>query len=244
LDTALQYVVEPKIDGLSLALHYVDGVLVKAGTRGDGQVGEDVTANVKKHIQSIPQKITTSEKYLEVRGEVFISRGDFIELNKTRLQNGEAEFSTARNAAAGSLRRVLGDDGEKTGTDRKLQFLAYGLFAQTTKSEGVNQPEEMAETQSELLEQLTSLGFQVAKPTKVCTSPDDVVQTCLSFEQAAGSWDFDTDGAVIKVNRLAEQQALGDGTKAPKWAVAYKFTGLSVQTTIEDIIVQVGRTGA
>jgi DNA ligase (NAD+) len=83
----------------------------------------------------------------------------------------------------------------------------------------------------------------VAKPTKVCTSPDKVVQTCLAFEQAAGSWDYDTDGAVLKVDHLARQHALGNGTKAPKWAVAYKFTGLSVQTVIEDIVVQVGRTG-
>eukprot|EP01034_Spumella_vulgaris_P028276 gene28276-35112_t len=239
----LQYILEPKIDGLSLSLHYVDGILVKAGTRGDGLMGEDVTSNVKQFIPSIPQNILTSEKYLEVRGEVFISRGDFITLNHSRVANGESEFSTARNAAAGSLRKVLGNSkSEAVSAERKLKFFAYGLFANNSKIEEDIKAEHLADTQSELLERLSSLGFQVARPSKVCSTVE-IVETCLSFEQQAGEWDYDADGAVLKVNDLAQQQVLGDGTKAPRWAIAYKFGGDCVQTTIEDIVVQVGRTG-
>lgn len=221
-----QYVAELKLDGLSLAVHYHEGLFSKAITRGDGAVGEDVTGNVRT-IRSLPLKPRKAKGEFEVRGEVVFNRKSFEKLNDDRVASGQPVFANPRNAAAGSL-RVL--DPAITAS-RRLDYFAYFLI-----------PAPPA--QSEALKQLTSLGFKVNPNWRVCKDIDQLVAFCAEWEQQRDDLPYEIDGVVAKVDRVDQQQRLGWTAKAPRWAIAFKFPARQEQTVVEDISVQVGRTGA
>jgi DNA ligase (NAD+) len=234
-------IVEPKIDGLSLALHYVDGVLVGAGTRGDGVVGENVTNNVK-HISGVP--ITLPEKVsIEVRGEVYITKSDFAELNRVRASMNVSQFSTARNAAAGGLRQI--DPALTAG--RNLRFFAYSLFDIDNRAASAEENIPISAfaraDQWKTLDMLQGYGFEVASPIKLCSTFKEVVDHCSFLESTRMDLDFDVDGAVLKVDSLDKQKRIGQLARYPSWATAYKFKAEEAVTVLKEIIVQVGRTG-
>ena len=224
----IQYVVELKIDGLSVALKYENGKFVQGATRGDGYVGEDITQNLIT-VNSIP--LTLRENIdIEVRGEVFISREKFAELNKKQEGKGETIFANPRNAAAGSLRQL----DPKVTSQRPLDIFVFNIQNIAGKE---------IETHSEGLEYLKTLGFK-ASIYEVCNSIDEVVKQCALWAEKRKQLAFDTDGLVIKVNNLNQREELGTKSKSPRWAIAYKFPAEQQITTVNDIIVQVGRTGA
>lgn len=235
----LRVVVEPKIDGLSLALHYVDGKLVGAGTRGDGVVGENVTANVQ-YIDDIP-KVLPDSVSVEVRGEVYITKHDFAELNRERLSRNETKLSTTRNAASGGLRQI---DPQLT-AERKLRFFAYSLFGIEHREDrmGAGFTSVGRHDQFESLEELRRLGFGVATPVKSCASVEEAIEHCMHLEDIRGVMGFDIDGAVLKVDSLESQNRIGELSRFPGWAIAYKFKAEQGITVLKDIEVQVGRTG-
>lgn len=228
----VEYVMEPKIDGLACSLIYENGKLVRAATRGDGVVGENVTANVRT-IRSIPLTLKvpdgeTVPELLDVRGEVYMPRQAFMRLNEQRAERGESEFANPRNAAAGSLRQL---DPQVTAS-RSLSFFAYYLVG-----EGA-QPKH-----SESLALLAHYGFKVSENYKVVENIDEAIKYIGDFNELRQGLSYDTDGAVIKVNDVYQQRILGATGKDPRWATAYKYPPEQAETTLEDIDWRVGRTG-
>lgn len=228
----VEYVMEPKIDGLACSLIYENGKLVRAATRGDGVVGENVTANVRT-IRSIPLTLKVPEgeavpELLDVRGEVYMPRQAFMRLNEQRAERGESEFANPRNAAAGSLRQL---DPQVTAS-RSLSFFAYYLVG-----EGA-QPKH-----SESLALLARYGFKVSENYKVVENIDETIKYIGDFNELRQGLSYDTDGAVIKVNDVYQQRILGATGKDPRWATAYKYPPEQAETTLEDIDWRVGRTG-
>ena len=228
----VEYVMEPKIDGLACSLIYENSKLVRAATRGDGVVGENVTANVRT-IRSIPLTLKVPEgeavpELLDVRGEVYMPRQAFMRLNEQRAERGESEFANPRNAAAGSLRQL---DPQVTAS-RSLSFFAYYLVG-----EGA-QPKH-----SESLALLAHYGFKVSENYKVVETIDEAIKYIGDFNELRQGLSYDTDGAVIKVNDVYQQRILGATGKDPRWATAYKYPPEQAETTLEDIDWRVGRTG-
>ncbi len=229
-DAPLAYTAEPKIDGLSLSLRYEGGTLVEAATRGDGTVGENVTANARS-IKDIPQQIDGAPDVLEVRGEVYMSHADFAALNERQSANGGKTFANPRNAAAGSLRQI---DPAVTAS-RPLKFFAYAWGE-------VSAP--LAETQSGALDRLERLGFATNPLTRVCTDLDAMRAHYAEIEAQRATLPYDIDGVVFKVDDLALQARLGFRSTTPRWAIARKFPAELAWTRLEAIDIQVGRTGA
>jgi DNA ligase (NAD+) len=229
---AAAYTAELKIDGLAVSLRYRDGVFESGATRGDGVVGEDVTANLRT-VRSIPLRLRVpAPGLLEVRGEVYIRRSDFERLNERRVADGEAPFANPRNSAAGSLRQL---DPAAT-AQRPLRFFAYGI--------GANQPALRVATQWDLLAALDAFGFPVNKEARRFEPFDDVIAFCNAWETKRTALDYGTDGVVVKIDSLAQQRALGSVGREPRWAVAFKYPPEEVTTKLLSIEVNVGRTGS
>ncbi|HIX89769.1 MAG TPA: NAD-dependent DNA ligase LigA [Candidatus Agathobaculum pullicola] len=224
-----EYVVEYKIDGLSVALEYVDGEFVRGATRGDGQVGEDVTANLKT-IKEIPQKLENVPPHLIVRGEVYMKKSVFDALNKELELHEKPLLANPRNAAAGSLRQK----DSKITKQRKLSIFCFNIQ---------NADELPLTSHTDSLDFLKSLGFPVSPRYPVYTDPTDVQCEIQNMGETRGELDFDIDGAVVKVNSFAQRQTLGSTAKFPRWAAAYKYPPEVKQTLLKDIIISVGRTG-
>ncbi|MFG6624393.1 NAD-dependent DNA ligase LigA [Sulfitobacter sp. 1A12056] len=229
-DAPLAYTAEPKIDGLSLSLRYEQGVLAQAATRGDGAVGENVTANART-IADIPQTLKNAPNLLEVRGEVYMSHADFAALNERQTERGGKTFANPRNAAAGSLRQL---DPEITRV-RPLRFFAYAWGALSAP---------LAETQKGAIDRLAELGFSTNPLTALCEGPGDMVAHYETIEAQRATLGYDIDGVVYKVDDLALQERLGFRSTTPRWAVAHKFAAELAWTRLESIDIQVGRTGA
>jgi DNA ligase (NAD+) len=230
-DTAIEYFCEPKYDGLAIELVYQDGVFEKALTRGDGETGEDVTANVRT-IKSVPLRLKRPVPgVFEVRGEVVLHKKDFLELNTMQEELGEATFANPRNAAAGSLRQL----DSKITAQRPLRVYCYGLGLADHVS---------YKSQSELREGLEALGFPTSKEWRRCPSIREAIEFYDHIRQQRHTLPYDIDGVVIKVESFALQGQLGFVARNPRWASAAKFPPEQSQTVIEEISVQVGRTGA
>lgn len=225
----VEYVVEYKIDGLSVALSYENGVLVTGATRGDGYIGENVTNNIRT-VKNIPLKLRKTETLMEARGEVYLPRAAFERLNKQREENGEPLFANPRNAAAGSLRQL----NPKIAAERDLRAIIYNLLY----LEGADSPQ----SQSECLKYLHEQGFTVSEPL-VSSDIDEIVEYCRKKGERRHELDYDIDGMVVKVNSIAYQEQLGYRARNPRWAIAYKFPPEQQRTKLKDITVQVGRTG-
>ena len=223
-----EYVVEPKVDGLSVALEYEDGLFVRGATRGDGRVGEDVTENLRT-VRSIPLKIPNAPPRLIVRGEVFMPKKVFHALNEERERRGEALFANPRNAAAGSLRQL----DPKVAASRKLDILVFNV----QYAEG-----ETFSTHEETLNYLRDKGFKVI-PHYSCDSVSQVTERIAQIGEGREAFQFDIDGAVIKVNSLSQRETLGSTAKFPRWAAAYKYPPEVKSAQVVDIVIQVGRTG-
>ena len=231
----IDFVVEPKIDGLAISLTYEGGRFVQGATRGDGVVGEDVTPNLRT-IRAIPQRLRTAAgaeppAVVEVRGEVYLPLRAFAELNEARAAAGLPTFANPRNSAAGSLRQI--DPGATA--ERPLSIWTYGVGY----SEGLQLP-----TQTAALEWLREAGFRVNPDIRVVGDLDAVQAECEAWEARRGAVDFDIDGAVVKIDQVDVQDRLGAVGRAPRWAIAYKFAPTTATTTLNDIQVNVGRTGA
>ncbi len=225
-----EFSVEPKIDGLSVSLEYVDGILTVGATRGDGITGENVTSNVKT-IRSIPLEI--NEKInLTVRGEVYMPRASFERLNRIKEENGEAPWANPRNAAAGSLRQLDSKETAKRGLD---------IFVFNYQSGSLN--DDTVTTHSQAIERLSSLGFKTISMLAITSDEDEIIRAIERLGDSRPDLPYDIDGVVIKVNSLEKRREMGEGTSTPKWAVAYKFPPEQKTTRLLDIIVQVGRTG-
>ncbi len=229
-ESSLFYTAEPKIDGLSLSLHYRNGKLDHAVTRGDGAVGENVTENAMT-IADIPKKLKNAPAILEVRGEVYMSHADFAALNARQIEAGEKVFANPRNAAAGSLRQL----DPKITQSRPLKFFAYAWGT-------VSEP--LARTQFEAIEKLSALGFKTNPLTSLCSGPDSLLEQYHAIEAQRATLGYDIDGVVYKVNDLALQSRLGMRSTTPRWAIAHKFPAELAWTRLEAIDIQVGRTGA
>ena len=229
-DEVIEIAAEPKIDGLSCSLRYEAGKLVHAATRGDGHEGEDITKNVAM-IDDIPKEIKGDvPAVLEVRGEVYMRRDDFDALNKKQEQDGKQPFANPRNAAAGSLRQL---DANIT-AQRPLGMFAYALGE-------VSEP--IADTQWGIRDKLISYGFSEANPAALCQSIDDIMRYYQDINEQRPDLDYEIDGVVYKVNRLDYQERLGFVSRAPRWATAHKFPAEKAITIVNDIDIQVGRTG-
>jgi len=240
-DPLVDYVAELKFDGLAMSLRYEHGVLVQAATRGDGETGEDVTQNIRT-IGQIPLRLSSdAPKVLEVRGEVYMARGDFEALNERQRariaagEKGEKTFVNPRNAAAGAVRQL----DPNIAAQRPLSFFAYGLGDITPAEDGG----PSFETHFELLMQLKALGFPVAEQTACVQGAAGLVDFHQRMGQARDALPYDIDGVVYKVNSLAAQRQLGFVTREPRWAVAHKYPAQEQLTTVQAIEVQVGRTG-
>ena len=231
----IEYIVELKIDGASVSINYVDGLLKTAATRGDGTVGEEITNNVKT-IKSVPLKIKKDKSIshklndFEVRGEIFMNVKDFEKLNKERAEKGEKTFANPRNSTAGTLK--LQDP--KIVARRPLNTFIYNLIS----------PNDELKSQEENLSIINKLGFKINPHHKKCSGIEEVLKVCKEFEKLRDTLEYEIDGAVIKVNSIKQQNKLGSIAKAPRWAVAFKFKSKQATTVIEDIVWQVGRTGA
>ena len=223
------YIVEPKIDGLSVSLEYENGLLVRGSTRGDGKVGEDVTANIRT-IRNIPLKIDTDLPVLEVRGEVYMPREVFVALTTEQELNGEKTFKNPRNAAAGSLRQK----NPKITSKRKLDIFTFNI----QRIEG----KELT-SHKESLDFIKALGFNTVPFYTSCNSIEEVLTEIARIGEIRGTLPFDIDGAVIKVDDFSQREALGSTSKFPKWALAYKYPPEEKETTLLDIEINVGRTG-
>jgi DNA ligase (NAD+) len=230
----VEYVVEPKIDGASVSIHYIDGYLVTAATRGDGVVGEEITNNVKT-IRSVPlslkkkSSLPYSFSNIEVRGEIFMKLEDFIKLNKEREAKGEKLFANPRNSSAGTLK--LQDP--QIVAKRPLNVFTYTLISL----------EEDFKSQYDNLQILRMMGFNVNPEFKLCKNIDEVIEVCHKLEEKRSTLEYEVDGAVIKVNSLRHQEILGNIAKSPRWAVAFKFKAKQAFTVLNKITWQVGRTG-
>lgn len=227
---AHEFTVEPKIDGLSVSLEYQDGVLVRGSTRGDGFVGEDITANLKT-IRSIPLRLNDAPEFIEVRGEVYMPRKSFAALCEEQERNGDPLPKNPRNAAAGSLRQK---DSSVTAS-RKLDIFCFNL--QQIRGKELT-------THSQSLEYMQSLGFHVIPDYRVVHTADEAVERIREIGEMRRSLPFDIDGAVVKVNSFALRTEIGATTKVPKWAVAFKYPPEEKETTLNEIEINVGRTGA
>lgn len=225
---AHDYTVEPKIDGLSMSLEYENGVFVRGATRGDGLTGENVTENLRT-VRSLPLHIENAPERLIVRGEVYMSKKVFEELNAEREINGEALLANPRNAAAGSMRQL----DPKVAASRKLDIICFNM--QYTSGEPYT-------THAETLDAMREMGFPVVPYTKY-ESIRDCVERIEWLGENRGDLPYDMDGAVIKINSLAQRAALGSTAKAPRWAVAFKYPPEKKESRVLDIVVQVGRTG-
>ncbi len=226
-EIAVEYVTELKIDGLKIVIEYADGKLVQAATRGDGRVGEDVTANVMQ-IADIPQTISEKRNII-VEGEIYIKRKQFDKLNAELEKRGEKTYANPRNLAAGTLRQL----DQKAVRERGLSAFIYDLAFS----------EFEIDSQSKELEYLESVGLPVSTHRKLCKSIDEVMRFWETWNAKRSSYDFDIDGTVIKVNKREQQEVLGYTGKAPRFAIALKFQAEEVTTVVEDIAFQVGRTG-
>ena len=224
----VEYSVEPKVDGLSIALEYRDGKFVQGATRGDGKVGEDVTENLRT-IRSLPKELPDKLHRLIVRGEVYMSKEVFARLNAEREENGEAHFANPRNAAAGSLRQ----QDPKVAAKRHLDVAIFNLQLAEGKS---------FSTHSETLDYLRSQGFPVI-PNLVVTELEDALEEIRRIGRDRAELPFDMDGAVVKLNSLSDREILGSTSKVPRWAIAFKYPPEEKESVVEDIVVQVGRTG-
>ncbi len=223
-----QYVVEHKVDGLAIILRYQQGELTLAATRGDGITGEDVTANVKT-IPSVPLKLQEAVD-IELRGEIFLPKDEFEELNQKRQNSGEEPFANPRNAAAGSIRQL----DPKVAADRPLAFLAYTI---------VDAPEKDFKRHQETMEYMKELGFKINKYWLTDTLPE-VIEICEEWVERRNELNYEIDGMVIKVDQLQLREKLGATSSSPRWAIAYKFPAQKKSTVVKDIEVTVGRTGA
>ena len=229
-EAPLAYTAEPKIDGLSLSLRYEQGRLVQALTRGDGEVGENVTENART-IGDIPQVVTGAPDLMEIRGEVYMSHADFAALNDRAVAAGDKPFANPRNAAAGSLRQL---DAAITRA-RPLRFFAYAWGALSSA---------LADTQGGALERLAALGFPTNPRTLLCDGPQELLAAYRATEAERAGLGYDIDGVVYKVNDLALQRRLGFRSATPRWAIAHKFAAELAWTQLLGIDIQVGRTGA
>jgi DNA ligase (NAD+) len=236
LGSDVEFMLEPKIDGLAVALTYENGSFTLGVTRGDGIEGEDVTGNLRT-IKSLPLKLQgTSPAILEVRGEVYMPKHSFVSLNKTREEQGEQTFANPRNAAAGSLRQL----DPKVTASRALNLFVYTLAQKGTAplwEQGIT-------TQKEALADLAHLGLPVNPHLRLCKTIDEIMDYCFWLEENRQELPYEIDGAVLKLNSLVSQEELGFTARNPRWAIAYKFPPLQATTRVEDIVVQVGRTGA
>lgn len=223
------YVVELKIDGLAVNLHYENGVLIRAVTRGDGRVGEDVTANVRT-IKSIPLYLENAPDFIEIRGEAYMPHSEFKRINEERDEEGLPTFVNPRNAAAGSLRQ---QDPAIT-ANRNLAFFAYAIGSEA----GAN-----IHTQQELLHRLEDFHFSVNPHYRLCHTVDEIIEAIDYWNIKRHELPYDTDGMVIKVNDFDDQEILGSTAKDPKWATAFKYAPEEVETIVKDITINVGRTG-
>ena len=230
----IEYVAEPKFDGLAVEIIYRGGVFSQGSTRGDGYTGEDVTENLKT-VRSLPLRLIKTEgsppSLIEVRGEVYMAKKDFARLNRRREEEGEPTFANPRNAAAGSLRQL---DPSIT-AQRKLDFYAYGIGTTTGKTFGRHW---------DLLQALKSWGLRVSPLIQVVPSIEAAIEFHDHVLETRKQLPYEIDGVVLKVNSLAEQAGLGEVSRSPRWAIAYKFEPEQATTVIREIIVQVGRTGA
>lgn len=237
---AIEFVAEPKFDGLAVELVYENGVLTGGSTRGDGQVGEDISANLRT-VKTIPLRLRGNPdelpRLLEVRGEVYIPNGDFDELNRRRAERGEALFANPRNAAAGSLRQL----NAAVTASRPLAFFAYALGV---VEEHPDRPASRFTSQWQVLETLPRWGFQVSQLVRRCQSVDELLAYRETMIAERESLPFDVDGVVVKVDSFALQRELGELARSPRWAIAYKLPPRQEVTRIRDITVNVGRTGA
>ena len=223
-----EYSVEPKIDGLSMSLEYENGVCVRGATRGDGVTGEDVTENLRT-VRNLPMRLRNAPPRLIVRGEVYMSRAVFAELNEKRAARGETLLANPRNAAAGSMRQ----QDPRVAAERKLDICVFNV----QKAEGVT-----FETHGESLDALEGYGFYVV-PHTICSSMDECCALIDDIGENRDRYPYDIDGAVVKINSLAERAQLGSTAKAPRWAAAYKYPPEVKESVVRDIAVQVGRTG-
>ncbi|RNC29437.1 MAG: DNA ligase [Candidatus Dichloromethanomonas elyunquensis] len=229
-----EYVVELKIDGLTVALTYEDGLLIRGATRGDGEVGEEITANVKT-IRAVPLRIRTEagipvSSQLDVRGEGYMPKESFLQLNSEREEEGLSLFANPRNAAAGSLRQ----QDSKITARRKLGYFSYQIIQ--AENLGIR-------TQKEVLQTLKNYGFHVNPDYKVFKTIEQVIAYCSQMTGERHNLPYEIDGLVIKVNHFAHQRELGYTAKSPRWAIAYKFPAEQVETVVKDIEINVGRTG-
>jgi len=225
----VEYVVELKIDGLAVSLWYENGLFMRGATRGDGEMGEDITPNLKT-IPAIPLRLRENTPALEVRGEVYMTKEAFLKLNESREEAGEPLFANPRNAAAGSLRQL---DPAITAS-RKLSIFVYGL--------GFFAGKEIAE-HVQSLEWLMELGLPVNRHFRVFARIEEVIDYCARWQEERFNLPYAADGMVIKVNSLDQQTRLGSTMKSPRWAIAYKFPAEEAKTVVKDIILRVGRTG-
>ena len=233
LPEPLTFCCEPKLDGLAVSILYVNGVLTQAATRGDGTTGEDITANIRT-IRNIPLQLLMDNPpaRLEVRGEVFMPHAGFERLNQQALEKGEKTFANPRNAAAGSLRQL----DPKITSKRPLVLNAYGIGI----AEGVDLPN----THYERLQWLKSIGIPVNPEIRLCNGTDEVLDFYRDIQNKRSSLGYDIDGTVLKINDIVLQEKLGFISKAPRWAIAYKFPAQEELTRLNDVEFQVGRTGA
>ncbi len=227
------YSVEPKIDGLSVSLIYENGVFIRGATRGDGFVGEDVTANLRT-IRSIPLKLKENIPYLCVRGEVYMPKSVFDSINEARADAGEGLFANPRNAAAGSLRQL----DSKITASRRLDIFIFNM-----QEGGLYEDGRSVDTHTESLDRLAELGFNVLPHRKRLSSYEEIAEHIALLGEMRPELPFDMDGAVVKVDSFNERAKMGEGTSTPKWAVAYKYPPEEKETKLLDIEINVGRTG-
>src|SRR5215475_8026247 len=231
-DQPLTFTAEPKIDGLSMSLRYEDGALVRAATRGDGEEGEDVTANIRT-LKEVPHQLKGKNppSACEIRGEVYMTKAEFLALNKRQAAEGEQIFANPRNSAAGSLRQK---DATITAS-RSLHFFAYAWGQMSAMP---------ADTQSSMLKWMAASGFKTNPLWKLCRSVDELLAFHRDIELQRATLDYDIDGVVYKVDRLDWQSRLGFVSRSPRWAIAHKFAAEKAATIVRDIEIQIGRTGA
>ena len=229
----LEFCCEPKLDGLAVSILYENGVLVQAATRGDGMTGEDITLNIRT-VRNIPLQLLTDNPpaRLEVRGEVFMPQAGFDKLNEEALAKGEKTFANPRNAAAGSLRQL----DPKITSQRPLVFNAYSI--------GITQDADLPPTHYERLQWLKSVGIPVNSEIRLCNGTEEVLKFYRAIQAKRPNLGYDIDGTVVKVNAISLQERLGFISKAPRWAIAYKFPAQEEMTVLNDVEFQVGRTGA
>jgi DNA ligase (NAD+) len=231
----LDWMVEPKVDGVAISLRYDNGSFTVGATRGDGSTGDGITPNLRT-IRSIPQKLhgksSDHPKLLEVRGEVFLTKTGFEKLNAERKAAGEETFANLRNAAAGSLKQL----DARLVAKRPLDIVVYALGS----VEGTSQPQ----THDEMLAWLKMLGFRTPEWTRHCKSADELVQAIDDLDKLRKKFPYETDGAVIKLNSYAQRERAGFTSKAPRWAIAYKYAAEQAETKVQGILITVGRTGA